>query len=123
MMPSRLSGKRPDLMSKEHAEHASLKLAETNEKWTLASGDKKHDAGDAPSRPKVDRAGARRRMVPAQAPGRSRTMGFCEQLFSAVLCCRSAKLPDFLAVRLPPLPRFKQLVSKGYSFSHRSPGK
>ena len=44
MMRSRLSGKRPDLMSKEHAEHASLKLAqaaETNEKWTLASGDKK----------------------------------------------------------------------------------
>ena len=44
MMPSRLSGKRPDLMSKEHAEHASLKLdqaAETSEKWTLASGDKK----------------------------------------------------------------------------------
>ena len=55
MMPSRLSGKRPDLMSKEHAEHASLKLAqaaETNEKWTLASGDKKHDAGDARAREK-----------------------------------------------------------------------
>ena len=53
MMRSRLSGKRPDLMSKEHAEHASLKLAqaaETNEKWTLASGDKKHDAGDARAR-------------------------------------------------------------------------
>ena len=47
MMRSRLSGKRPDLMSKEHAEHASLKFAETNEKWTLASGGKKHDAGDA----------------------------------------------------------------------------
>ena len=54
MMPSRLSSKRPDLMNKD-AEHASLKLdlaAETDEKWTLASGDNKHDAGDARAREK-----------------------------------------------------------------------
>ena len=54
MMPSRLSSKRPDLMNKD-AEHASLKLdlaAETDEKWTLASGDEKHDAGDARAREK-----------------------------------------------------------------------
>ena len=52
MMPSRLSSKRPDRMNKD-AEHASLKLdlaAETDEKWTLASGDEKHDAGDARAR-------------------------------------------------------------------------
>ena len=54
MMPSRLSSKRPDLTNK-HAEHASLKLdlaAGTDEKWTLASGDNKHDAGDARAREK-----------------------------------------------------------------------
>ena len=54
MMPSRLSSKRPDLMNKD-AEHASLKLdqaTETDEKWTLASGDKKHAAGDARAREK-----------------------------------------------------------------------
>ena len=54
MMPSRLSSKRPDLTNK-HAEHAPLKLdlaAETDEKWTLASGDNKHDAGDARAREK-----------------------------------------------------------------------
>ena len=54
MMSSRLSSKRPDLMNKD-AEHASLKLdqaTETGEKWTLASGDKKHAAGDARAREK-----------------------------------------------------------------------
>ena len=55
MMPSRLSSKqRPDLTNKD-AEHASLKLdsaAGIDEKWTLASGDIKHDAGDARAREK-----------------------------------------------------------------------
>ena len=48
-MPSRLSIQRPDLMNKD-AEHAPLKLdqaAEPDEKWTLASDDKKYDTPDA----------------------------------------------------------------------------
>ena len=72
MMPSRLSSKRPDLMNKD-AEHASLKLdlaAETNEKRTLASGDNKHDAGDARAREKPAFASSNRASsTPAAAAG------------------------------------------------------
>ena len=72
MMPSRLSSKRPDLMNKD-AEHASLKLdlaAETNDKRTLASGDNKHDAGDARAREKPAFASSNRASsTPAAAAG------------------------------------------------------
>ena len=72
MMPSRLSSKRPDLMNKD-AEHASLKLdlaAETNDKRTLASGDNKHDAGDARAREKPAFASSNRaNSTPAAAAG------------------------------------------------------
>ena len=47
-----------------------------------------------------------RAWLPAQAPGRSRTMGFCEQLFSAVFGRRSAKLPRVLFSRaITPLSK------------------
>ena len=72
MMPSRLSSKRPDLTNKD-AEHASLKLdlaAGTDEKWTLASGDNKHDAGDARAREKPAFASSNRASsTPAAAAG------------------------------------------------------
>ena len=52
MMRSRLSSKRPDRMNKD-AEHASLKFDQAaDEKWTLASDDETHDAGDARAREK-----------------------------------------------------------------------
>ena len=72
MMSSRLSSKRPDLMNKD-AEHASLKLdqaTETGEKWTLASGDKKHAAGDARAREKPAFASSNHaNSTPASAAG------------------------------------------------------
>ena len=55
------------------AEHASLKwalAAETVEKWTLASGDEKHDAGDARAREKPAFASSNRaNSTPAAAAG------------------------------------------------------
>ena len=64
-----------------------------------------------------------RAWLPAQAPGRSRTMGFCEQLFSAATVSPLRETAFVFSRAITPLNGIRSAVAPNAGVSHEPCGR